>query len=75
VLVWLFAVDLASERRADRQAAADADLTEQLGETFPVPPMDLPHYHGILAEGSLAGELSAGERDTTPASVSEVTGA
>jgi NADH-quinone oxidoreductase subunit H len=75
VLIWLFAVDIAAERRAQQQAEAEADLTEQIGGTFPVPPMDLPHYHGILAEGSLQGELTAGDRDTTPASVSEVTGA
>ena len=74
VLIWLFAVDIAAERRTQQQAEADTDLTEQLGETFPVPPMDLPHYHGILAEGSVH-ELNPGERDTTPASVSEVTGA
>ena len=74
VLIWLFAVDIAAERRVEREAEAEAELTEQIGETFPVPPMDLPHYHGILADGA-PQELSAGDRDTTPASVSEVTGA
>jgi NADH-quinone oxidoreductase subunit H len=74
VLIWLFAVDIAAERRVQREAEAEAELTEQIGETFPVPPMDLPHYHGILAEGA-PQELNAGDRDTTPASVSEVTGA
>src|SRR5215472_11488467 len=75
VLIWLFAVDIAAERRAQQQAEVEADLTEQVGETFPVPPMDLPHYHGTLAEGSPVGELTAGGRQTTPASISEVTGA
>jgi NADH-quinone oxidoreductase subunit H len=75
VLTWLFAVDIAAERRARNQAEAEADLTKEIGETFPVPPMDLPHYHGVLADDSLPNELTAGDRDTTPASVSEVTGA
>jgi NADH-quinone oxidoreductase subunit H len=75
VLVWLFSVDLAAERRAEQRAAAEAELAEKLGESFPVPPMDLPHYHGILAEGSRPGELVAAGRDTTPATVTEVTGA
>jgi len=74
VLIWLFSVDLASERRAEQRAAADAALDEELGESFPVPPMDLPHYHGILAEGAVPGELTAG-RDTTPATASEASGA
>jgi NADH-quinone oxidoreductase subunit H len=75
VLIWLFSVDLAAERRTEQRAVAEAEQTEELGETFPVPPMDLPHYHGIMAEGVAAGELSAPSRDTTPATVSEVTGA
>ncbi len=75
VLIWLFAIDLAAERRAEQRAAAEEELTEQIGETFPVPPMDLPHYHGILSGETHAGELSAADRETTPATVSEVTGA
>jgi NADH-quinone oxidoreductase subunit H len=74
VLIWLFAVDIAAERRAQQQAEAEADLTDEVGEAFPVPPMDLPHYHGILAEGSVH-ELNPADRESTPASVSEVTGA
>jgi NADH-quinone oxidoreductase subunit H len=74
VLAWLFSADLAAERRAERQAAAEAQQAEEFGETFPVPPMDLPHYHG-LAEGALPGELAAAGRDTKQATVSEVTGA
>jgi NADH-quinone oxidoreductase subunit H len=75
VLVWLFSADLAAERRAERQATAEAELAEKLGESFPVPPMDLPHYHGILAESSRPGELIEAGRDTRQATVSEVTGA
>jgi NADH-quinone oxidoreductase subunit H len=74
VLVWLFSADLAAERRAERQAAAETELAEKLGETFPVPPKYLPHYEGILADGALPGELTAG-RDTRQATVTEVTGA
>jgi NADH-quinone oxidoreductase subunit H len=75
VLVWLFSVDLAAERRAGQRAAADAEFAEQVGETFPVPPMDLPHYHGILAERTDSGELTSAGRDTSQATASEVTGA
>ncbi|HET9894667.1 MAG TPA: NADH-quinone oxidoreductase subunit NuoH [Streptosporangiaceae bacterium] len=75
VLIWLFAVDLAVERRAERREAAEEELSRQIGETFPVPPMNLPHYHGILAEGTHPGELDGADRDTTPATVTEVTGA
>jgi NADH-quinone oxidoreductase subunit H len=75
VLIWLFAVDLAAERRASQQAAAEAELDEQIAEPFPVPPLDLPHYHGIIAPGAQLGELTGGDRDTEPATVSEVTGA
>ncbi len=75
VLVWLFATDLTAERRAEQRAAAEAEFTGKIGETFPVPPMDLPHYHGIAAEGAVLGELASAGRDTRQATVSEVTGA
>ncbi len=75
VLIWLFVVDLTAQHRVEQHAAREAELTAQIGETFPVPPMDLPHYHGILTEGSPPDELAPGDRETTPASVSEVTGA
>ncbi len=75
VLLWLFSADIAAERRAKRQAAEDAEFAERASETFPVPPMDLPHYHGIVAAGAELGELTGGDRDTEPATVSEVTGA
>jgi NADH-quinone oxidoreductase subunit H len=75
VLVWLFAADLTAERRAEQRAAEAAEFTAKTGETFPVPPMDLPHYHGIAAEGAVLGELTSAGRDTRQATVSEVTGA
>jgi NADH-quinone oxidoreductase subunit H len=75
VLIWLFSVDIAAERRDTQQAALEAELEEEIGESFPVPPMDLPHYHGVLAEGFQLGELAADDQDLMPASVTEITGA
>ncbi len=79
LLIWLFAIDLASERRAEEREAAEADLAEQAeqgGKTsFPVPPASLPHYFGIHQAGFPAGELTGSDRDPVPATVSEVTGA
>ena len=75
VLIWLFSVDVAAEKRATQQADREAVLEEELGETFPVPPMDLPHYHGILVAQSQLGELAAADQELTPASITEVTGA
>jgi NADH-quinone oxidoreductase subunit H len=52
VLVALtFAWDLAAERAAERRGAADAESATHDVGAFPVPPMDLPHYHGILSDG------------------------
>jgi NADH-quinone oxidoreductase subunit H len=48
VIVGLYAWDVAAERRAERRAAQDAESLERHGDAFPVPPLDLPHYHGIL---------------------------
>ncbi|HXP20761.1 MAG TPA: NADH-quinone oxidoreductase subunit NuoH [Streptosporangiaceae bacterium] len=52
VLIALtFAWDVAAERTAERRAAADAESATHDAGDFPVPPMDLPHYHGILTGG------------------------
>jgi len=52
VLVALtFAWDVVAERASEREAADDAESAEQTAGAFPVPPMDLPHYHGILTGG------------------------
>jgi len=84
LLTALFVGDAAAQRRA--QAAEEAAATagqplstgepgaEDGGPGFPVPPMDLPHYHGI-PEGTQPGELTMAGRDTQSATVSEVTGA
>jgi NADH-quinone oxidoreductase subunit H len=52
VLAWMW--DSAAQQRAARYAAAEAAAEEEAGEpgrpaatAFPVPPLDLPHYHGI----------------------------
>jgi len=45
------------------------------GAGFPVPPMDLPHYHGIGVEGQSAGATLRTPADATNGTVKEVTGA
>jgi NADH-quinone oxidoreductase subunit H len=58
VIAALYAWDVSSERRAERRAAEDAESLERHGGSFPVPPMDLPHYHGLVAP---AGETARPE--------------
>jgi NADH-quinone oxidoreductase subunit H len=70
LLLLAFAWDFASERATRRRAEEDAESAEQDRGAFPVPPMDLPHYHGI---GVAAAGLEQGP--PTEASVKEVTGA
>ncbi|HEY1620076.1 MAG TPA: NADH-quinone oxidoreductase subunit NuoH [Streptosporangiaceae bacterium] len=59
-----------AQRREEEQLEAEAEYEQEHGPAFPVPPLDLPHYHGI---GLTAGEpaVEAGQE----ASVKEVTGA
>jgi NADH-quinone oxidoreductase subunit H len=95
LLAW--AGDVAAERR--RAAAAEAAQPGGAAEpgtalepgaasaratSFPVPPLDLPHYHGVGVTGSPAGSslpaMSAGAVASDPsaatkATVEEVTGA
>ena len=79
LLVLAWAGDVASERR--RQAAAEAaDPTAAGPEAgagapgFPVPPLDLPHYHGVGVTASPGG--GPGDPAAVPrAEVKEVTGA
>jgi len=68
VVLALLAADVSAERRAQRLAEADAEAEADGSQpvAFPVPPPDLPHYHGILAEPPPAAD---------DASVREVTGA
>jgi len=69
VVLALLAADVSAERRAQRAAEADAESAGQHPAAFPVPPPDLPHYHGILTEPSEPPPPAEG-----PA-VREVTGA
>jgi NADH-quinone oxidoreductase subunit H len=39
--------DVATQRAEERRAAADAESAERHSTAFPVPPLDLPHYHGV----------------------------
>jgi len=78
LLLLAWAGDVASERRrtAAAQAAEPAGPTggaDAAAPSFPVPPLDLPHYHGIGVAASPAG---AADPDAAPrAGVKEVTGA
>ena len=75
LLLLAWAWDSSAAKRA--QAAEDLDEADASAEAeagaFPVPPMDLPHYHGvgIHPEGSASGEPPA----TEAAAAKEVTGA
>jgi NADH-quinone oxidoreductase subunit H len=67
----------AAQQRATRYSAPAADpsdLAEASAEAsaFPVPPMDLPHYHGIGLEAGVGIESGASPSGTSP---KEVTGA
>ncbi len=62
VIAALYAWDVSSERRVERRAAEDAESLEKHGDAFPVPPLDLPHYHGLAAP---AGRQLAHEEQVT----------
>jgi NADH-quinone oxidoreductase subunit H len=69
LLALAFAWDFAAERKAERHEAMEEEAAKQDAGAFPVPPMDLPHYHGLSA--SLPALI-----DKPPGSdVKEVTGA
>jgi len=81
VLVIIFVLagmwDTAAQQRAARYAADEAASAGEAGRdvpmgtsSFPVPPMDLPHYHGIGLDDQLDDQNSIGETSTR-----EVTGA
>jgi NADH-quinone oxidoreductase subunit H len=59
VIAALYAWDVASERRVERRAAEDAESIERYGGAFPVPPLDLPHYHGVAATPSARGQAAS----------------
>src|SRR6266699_3751086 len=70
LLALAFAWDFAAERAAERRAAMEDEAAETDAGAFPVPPMDLPHYHGLSP--GLTGLEDSAEPD---AGVKEVTGA
>jgi len=76
-VVWAW--DASAERRrldtvADRAAASAELAADHTAGGFPVPPMDLPHYHGI---GVKYSALTRGDRppEESPLEKKEVTGA
>jgi NADH-quinone oxidoreductase subunit H len=77
ILILAWAWDNAAQQRAMRYSAPEADpsdLAEASAEAsaFPVPPMDLPHYHGIGLEAGVGIEAGPSPSGTSP---KEVTGA
>jgi NADH-quinone oxidoreductase subunit H len=84
LLTLLFMGDAAAQRRAQAAEEATAQAGRPLsrgepgtgdgGPGFPVPPMDLPHYHGIGVDMS-AAEVTPEESGESRATTKEVTGA
>jgi NADH-quinone oxidoreductase subunit H len=63
VLVGSFAWDLVAtkDRQVDPYAEPErATAAEPAQGGFPVPPLDLPHYHGVLPETAARKEVSSG---------------
>ncbi|HXA58042.1 MAG TPA: NADH-quinone oxidoreductase subunit NuoH [Streptosporangiaceae bacterium] len=63
VLVGSFAWDLVAtkDRQVDPYAEPErATAAEPARGGFPVPPLDLPHYHGVLPEPAARKEVSSG---------------
>jgi NADH-quinone oxidoreductase subunit H len=69
LLALAFGWDFAAQRAAERRAAEDEASAEQDVGAFPVPPMDLPHYHGLSAG------TAALKEEAPDSGVKEVTGA
>jgi hypothetical protein len=62
-----------AQQRAARYAAADSASAAEAGHdvpfgtsTFPVPPLDLPHYHGI-ARDQVGRDTETSTREVTGA--------
>jgi NADH-quinone oxidoreductase subunit H len=80
LLVLAFAWDFATERAAGLRAAEEEEAAEEDAGAFPVPPMDLPHYHGIGTNVPALAEQAPdsgvrGETERQPADAKEVAGA
>jgi NADH-quinone oxidoreductase subunit H len=83
ILILAWSWDNAAQQRAMKYAGPDADASDpsDLAEArragtdasaFPVPPLDLPHYHGVGLDAGVGVEVGASPSDTSP---KEVTGA
>jgi NADH-quinone oxidoreductase subunit H len=81
ILAWAW--ESAAQQRAMKYTGPDAELSDpsDLAEArrggtaasaFPVPPLDLPHYHGVGLDAGVSVEAGASPSDTSP---KEVTGA
>jgi NADH-quinone oxidoreductase subunit H len=83
LLALAFAWDFATQRAAERREAEEEESAEQDRGSFPVPAMDLPHYHGLPAGLSAPHDHApdSGTRDEPggrppgSAGIKEVTGA
>ncbi len=73
ILLWTSESRAAARERAEaEQDAAEASRAAEPG-AFPVPPMDLPHYHGIgVTAGPRSGQAGATQAESP---IKEVTGA
>jgi NADH-quinone oxidoreductase subunit H len=69
LLALAFGWDVSAQRAARRRAAEEEAAAERDVGAFPVPPMDLPHYHG------LAADVPALKDQASDPGVKEVTGA
>jgi NADH-quinone oxidoreductase subunit H len=74
LLAWAW--DTSVARRAEQaEEAGEADAAAEAG-AFPVPPMDLPHYHGVgITPGEPAAATGGPPPATGAAATKEVTGA
>jgi NADH-quinone oxidoreductase subunit H len=70
LLAWAW--DRAELNRAEQVEQQDAAEAQERGQAFPVPPMDLPHYHGIGVAVGGSPTAVGGQPD---AAGKEVTGA
>jgi NADH-quinone oxidoreductase subunit H len=86
IVLVLIALLLASEVAAARAERAAAEEAAEAGQpdretgAFPLPPMDLPHYHGVgVTVGTSSGPAAVAPGSAGPATVAdtakEVTGA
>jgi NADH-quinone oxidoreductase subunit H len=69
LLAWAW--DRAELNRAEQAEQQDAAEAQERGQVFPVPPMDLPHYHGIGVAAGGSSAIAPGQPD---AAGKEVTG-